>query len=324
MSLWVIAIISGVVLAVSVVPGMYFWWPTRHDPASRGDFGVNLVTGALVALAIFALQILFEQRLDRVDQRRQEQADRQNLELTIGVRTNLTGIKLAGEDLHEFYFYGRTLREAKLSGADLKGSVLNRSDLSCADLSGAHLDEVDGSDLVLEGVNLEKAMMPGAIMSSSHRSAAGCDDGRRHHPKLDRAVLTNAVLDNVRLPETSFIETNFENADLSNSVLSRSDLTGARLAQAGVEGAHLDGAFLIRADLADAHLDHADLKDAKLIGAELLGATLTGADVRGTDFSGADLHGAHLRGAVYDWRTRWPTDFKHRRCRRSQSPCRFR
>ena len=91
MSLWVIGGIGGVIFIAAVVPGMLLWWPARHRRDARSGFGVSLVTGAVVALAIFALQMMFEMRLDHVDQQRQRQAGRQNLELTIGLQTKPAG-----------------------------------------------------------------------------------------------------------------------------------------------------------------------------------------------------------------------------------------
>ena len=237
---------GGVILGVSVAPGMILWWPTRHKKASRADFGVNLVTGAVVALAIFVLQILFEQRLDRVDQQRQVQADRQNLELTIGLQKNLTGIRLPDKPLSGFYLYDKTLRDADLSGADLSGATLTKSDLSCANLAGTILSEVNATDVVLEGANFRKAVLDGAAMSYSHRGRYPCDEP---HPYFDNAVLTNAVLDHARLPETSFKDANLENADLSYAVLSGSDFTSARLVNADFEYADLKGAAFTGADL---------------------------------------------------------------------------
>src|SRR3954454_20093072 len=120
MSLWAIGGIGGAIFVAAVVPGMLLWWPSRHHPDARSGFGVSLVTGAVVALAIFALQMLFELRLDHVEHERQKQADRQNLELTLGLQTDLPGIQLAGEELEDFFFYGKNLRDANFASANLE------------------------------------------------------------------------------------------------------------------------------------------------------------------------------------------------------------
>ena len=314
MSLWVIGAIGAVIFLVSVVPGMLMWWPTRGAEGSRADFGVNLVTGALVALAIFVLQILFEQRLDRIDHKRQVQADRQNLEITIGLQKDLTGIKLDHKPLDGFYFYGRKLREAKLASSDLTSANLTRADLSCADLSEAILKDADAANAVLEGTDLHRAHLESAVLSGSHRSVRGCDDGQQHHPNFAGAWFDNAVLDHVRLVETGFAGAHFKGAALDGAILTGSDFRGAHLVDTGLERAQLNGATLIGAELIGANLSEANLR-----GAELQNAALTGAQLYGADLRRAKLRDADLSGATYDSRTRWPAHFKQRRCPASRT-----
>jgi uncharacterized protein YjbI with pentapeptide repeats len=281
-SLWVIGAIGAAIFVAAVVPGMLLWWPTRHDRDARGGFGVSLVTGAVVALAIFALQILFELRLDRVDQQRQKQADQSNLELTIGLQKALPGIQLAGQEMDNFYFYGKNLRDANLAKAQLDGATFTGSDLACADFSGAVLTNVTAQRADLRGTVLTEANLADAILSNAHRRGAGCSGG--DHTKLDDALLTDAVLDNVHLEESSFKDANLRGADLHSSHLERSDFTKA-------------------------HLNGADLEHTDLSGSLLLGADLTGAQVGG----------AKLAGATYDSQTRWPAGFKQKRCSAGQT-----
>jgi uncharacterized protein YjbI with pentapeptide repeats len=314
MQLWVIWLIGALILIVAVAPGMYLWWPTRGDLAARSDFGVNLVTGALVALAIFVLQLLFELRIDTLDTQRQAQANRQNLELTIGLQHNLTGIDLTGKPLGHFYFYGKTLRDAQFRGADLTGAILTRSDLSCADLSGAILNDTTAGEIVIEGVNLEAARLVDATLDYSHRSKQGCNDDIQHHPDFDGAVLIRATLTHARLHETSFRNTNFGGASLSDAVLSGSDLTGARLVHASLDRADISDSDLTRASFVDASLAEADLHKATLRHTKFMGANLAGTDLRGTD-----LRDANLSGAEYDSHTRWPAHYKQRRCPKAQA-----
>jgi uncharacterized protein YjbI with pentapeptide repeats len=248
--LWIIGIVGAAIFVVAVVPGMRLWWPTRHDLDARSAFGVSLVTGAVVALAIFALQLLFEVRLDRVDQQRQEQADRQNLELTIGLQTNLPGIRLSGADLQDFYFYGKNLRDADFTAADLTGATLTNSDLSCAKFSRADLTDLTAQRVDLQGTALDHAMLRGAILSGAHQGEKRCDA----HTNLGGAFLASAVLDGVQLEETNFSEANLREADLSSSHLARSDFSNALLNGADFEDADLRGAAFTGADLSGAEL----------------------------------------------------------------------
>jgi uncharacterized protein YjbI with pentapeptide repeats len=275
--LWVISIIGAAIFVAAVVPGMLLWWPSRNEPDARSGFGVSLVTGAVVALAIFALQILFELRLDHVEQQRQKQADRQNLELTIGLQPNLPGIQLAGEELEEFFFYGKNLRDANFARANLDGATFTDSDLSCADFSRAALTNVTAQRVDLGGTNLEGANLGEAILSNAHRR--GNRRCANAHTNFTDALLRATVLDNARLEESNFRGANLRGADLHSSHLEGSDFTGARLVGADLEYAHLERAFLVGADL-----------------------------------HGAELRGADLGGAFYNSQTRWPARFKHPRC----------
>jgi len=275
MSLWAIGAVGGAIFVAAVVPGMMLWWPSRSQRDARSGFGVSLVTGAVVALAIFALQMLFEMRLDHVDQQRQQQADRQNLELTIGLQTKLPGIQLAQEELKDFYFFGKQLSAANFAGADLSGATFTNSDLSCANLRGAALKDVTADRVRLQGTHLEDADLTNAILSYAHRRGSSC----KGHTWMTNATLAHAELDNARLEESSFSGANLRDADLHDSHLERSDFRGAHLNEASLEGTSLDGALL-----------------------------------SGTDLTGARMRGATLTGATYDSHTKWPARFKHGRC----------
>src|SRR5580765_7642579 len=130
---------------------MLLWWPARHRPDARSGFGVSLVTGAVVALAIFALQMMFEMRLDHVHQQRQRQAGRQNLELTIGLQS-LEHADLTDAILSNAHQSGScsssdhtnmtdaVLTNVELDNARLKESNFRGADLRDADLHDSHLE----------------------------------------------------------------------------------------------------------------------------------------------------------------------------------------
>ena len=54
------------VLALTIVPGIYLWWPARRDRGGRSDLGAALLTGAVVSFAVFALQLVFDARLRQI------------------------------------------------------------------------------------------------------------------------------------------------------------------------------------------------------------------------------------------------------------------
>jgi uncharacterized protein YjbI with pentapeptide repeats len=281
MSLWAIGGIGGAIFVAAVVPGMLLWWPSRHHPDARSGFGVSLVTGAVVALAIFALQMLFEMRLDHVDQQRQQQVNRQNLELTIGLQTSLPGIQLHDEQLDGFFFYGKNLRAADFQGTSLTSATFTGSDLSCANLRGAVLRDITAQRVRLRGTILEGADLTRAILSEAARGGNPCSGS--DHTKLTDAILVEAELDNAHLEESSFQGANLRDADLNASHLEGSDFSSARLKDATLEGAYLDGALL-----------------------------------SGADLTGATLRGATLTGATYDSHTKWPARYEQRPCAASK------
>ena len=68
----------GVALLIgTIIPGVRLYWPQHSDPVSRTDLGIALMTGALIAFAILALQVLIQIRSQNDANARQTQADRQ-------------------------------------------------------------------------------------------------------------------------------------------------------------------------------------------------------------------------------------------------------
>ena len=125
------------------------------DGETVGEIGSSLLTGSLVAFAIFLLQIYLED--ERNDEAREEQ-----FRLTLGVTKDLEGLDpilplsglhlsgknldnadLAGEELRGTNLQETTLRGADLAGADLTDANLSGADLTGADLGGADLDGAD-------------------------------------------------------------------------------------------------------------------------------------------------------------------------------------
>jgi hypothetical protein len=157
--------LSGLVFLACVVSGFYFWWPTRYDPASRGSIGVALMTGAILAFAIFLLQLL----TTATEQGRVRDREREGLRLQLAIEDHLEGIDLQGQDLSGFYLAGKQLTDAKLQNADLSDS-----NLSAADLQRAHLDDADLSNVDLSAANLTGVFLTGARFAGESTLEAAC------------------------------------------------------------------------------------------------------------------------------------------------------
>jgi uncharacterized protein YjbI with pentapeptide repeats len=285
---WTIAAVGGALLALTVIPGVYLWWPSRSKELAKSDLGLALMTGALIAFSVLVLEFLLTQRARKLESVRQDEAEKQALQLLVGRQRNLAGIDLGcsaaekdadcGEVLDGFYLSGKILTDANLRGSSLQQVRLENARLQQAILAGADM----------EGANLEGAHLERAI--------------------LDRARLHGAVL--------RFA--NLEGARLRGAQLPRANLDFALL-RADLAGAQLVGASLFGADLANANLRGAKLQRADLRSASLAGANLAGADLRNAMAGGADFTNAR-----FDDATDWPSmDEKWPRSCDGEPPCVF-
>jgi uncharacterized protein YjbI with pentapeptide repeats len=233
--LWMIIAVGLAILTAATVPGVYFFWPSRTDPVCRSDLGVALMTGALVAFAILALQVMVDVRLRGIEETRQEQTERQNLELQLAMQTEpLPGIALRDRDLSNFYLYRKVLpgaildesdlTETQLTGANLDGAFLNDTTLVDTQLDGANLTKAELKDAVLAGANLTGAVMPEA--------------------QLDRATLDGTKFGgaNLRGAFLNDVVTTGRPTEMLGTDLTGADLRGADLSRAYFEGTTLTGA----------------------------------------------------------------------------------
>jgi uncharacterized protein YjbI with pentapeptide repeats len=255
---WIFAVASGAVILVAGT-GLALAQPSLGDAARRADLGFNLLGGAVVAGAFLIIQLSIDQRIELSDKRdarraREEEAQRQelarqrDLELTLGLQKNLTGINLDGEDLsgislgHKSIAYAQLeetiLSHAYMTETDFRSTVLIRADLSHSALGGADLS----------GANLYGANLTGADL-------IGADFGGFFNQKgfLGKVPTRNL-------------------GPISESDLRFADRLPASLGEAKLIGACLNGANLVWADL-----EGADLRGANLEGADLRGAGLSGA-----------------------------------------------
>ena len=228
------------------------------------------MTGALIAFAVLAVQLLIQIRSQRDANAREDQADRAALVLMLERSSNLADLNLEGKDLSTTYLKGKDLTGANLSRSSMAGASLQRSKLVGATLSGVRLDEAQ-----LQRADLRYAALDGASLRDADLTGAN----------LDAATLTPGV--------------NLTGADLSNAS-ARADLRLAVLAGAELVGAQLDRANLQGADFTGAAMRFADLRGADLRGANLFKSQ----DLEVADLSQA-MYDRHTR-----WPTAfyWPPD----------------
>ena len=238
----VIAVAGVLLLVGTILPGVRLWWPQHRDPVSRSDLGVALMTGALIAFAVLAVQLLIQIRSQRDANAREDQADRAALILQLGRSSNLSDLDLQNQNLSTAY-----LKEKDLSGANLSRSSMARASLQGSKLVGANLTGANFDKAQLQRADLRYAALGGASFVEANLSGAN----------LDAATLT---------PRVDLTE-----ADLSNAS-ARADLRNAVLARANLTGAQLDGANLQGVDFTSAELRFADLRGTDLRGANLLKA----------------------------------------------------
>jgi uncharacterized protein YjbI with pentapeptide repeats len=237
----VIAVAGILLLIGTIVPGVRLWWPQHADPVSRSDLGVALMTGALIAFAVLAVQVLIQIRSQRDANAREDQADRSALLLQLGRSQNLSDLDLQGQDLTKAY-----LKDKDLSGANLGQAVMARASLQDSKLVGANL-----TGATLDAAQLQRADLRYAALGGASLVGAKLNSGN-----LDAATLTGVDL---------------SKADLSNAS-ARADLRRAVLADANLEGTRMDRANFQGADFTGAEMQFADLRGANLKGANLLKA----------------------------------------------------
>jgi uncharacterized protein YjbI with pentapeptide repeats len=273
---------------IMVGVGLTLWASDRQVPGSKGNLGAALVSGAIVAFAIFGLQLAAERQQDRLD-------ERQRLHATINNAESLESNDLSNRDLRGFAFANKELRRAsfarsKLKGVDFTGARIDGAIFRGTDLEGANLHKVEARDTSFHGANLKNAILEDSSLSGADFREA----------KLEGTKLTGAAADtNTRWPS------NFAPAAAGVILLApHADLEGVDLIYKLFDGANLTGANLRNANLTDAYISGVNLTRANLQGAILKDAL--GSDM---DFRGADLRGADLRISIsYDLKVADPKD----------------
>ncbi len=134
-----------VAFGIPVVLGIISGWLMHSRDDAWQDVGKSLLTGSIVAFAIFALQFHLETE-------RHEKEKKEQFRFSVGFAKDLTGFdpefSLAG-----MYLSGKSLNKAELAGEELQDTNLQGASLKGADLRGA----------ILDGANLYGANLAGAL-----------------------------------------------------------------------------------------------------------------------------------------------------------------
>ena len=188
--------LSGMASVICVLLGIYLWRPMRKDAKSRASAGSALMTGAVVAIAIFFLQLGTEVRFREIEDRRSNERAVQDLKLQVAIQQKLEGFDFRDvrSDLSRFYFRGK-----KLAEADFRGVRVNEADFSGADLRGAKLDRAELHDAELISANLE-----GAFLSDAELLRADLTSACLRGAILTAADLTGADLTGADLSDAEF------------------------------------------------------------------------------------------------------------------------
>lgn len=148
--------------------GLYLWWPARDDPASRTAVGAALLTGAVVAFAIFLLQVVMDARFDELEERRANERALQDLRVQVHTSETLEGFDFhvgRVRDLSGFYFVNKTLSDTDFRGLPLYGAKFTGADLRRAKLDDAKLNDADFIAANMEGAFLIRAELIRADMT---------------------------------------------------------------------------------------------------------------------------------------------------------------
>lgn len=119
------------------------------------------------------------------------------------------------------------------------------------DLTGVRLDRLSGADLrfsILRRAQFERADLAGADLSCADLTQAKGAGAALRATKLDGAVLGSADLSFTALYRAKLVHANLSNANLQSADLSEADLTGALLSASNLDKAILSQVNLRQAD----------------------------------------------------------------------------
>ncbi len=168
-----------VLLVVLVAVGLLVMASARTE--SYRGLGAGLISGGVVTLAVFLLQISIDNAKDQAS----HAADIASFRLAVSLQNNLTGFDYTGHDMKGFYLSGKVMHNADLRGVDLQDAMLHSTDLAYADLEDANLQGAYAHGASFYNASLVKADLRRADL----RNATFLD------ANLDGAKLTGAIVD---------------------------------------------------------------------------------------------------------------------------------
>ena len=139
------------------------YW-ARH-PRQCGGRGGPLAVQRDADERVRELEARREAQQRQVEDRRQRAADRQSLQLTLGLQPDLRRIDLRRRDLRGFFLRGKKLNAASLDDAQLQRADLAESDLRDATADQARFDGADLSETDLRGMQALRARFDRADLS---------------------------------------------------------------------------------------------------------------------------------------------------------------
>lgn len=202
---------------------------------------------------------------------------------------DLTGLDLSGLDARDAILSNANMRGTVLRRAKLDGASLVHTELLSADLAGASLRNADLTTAILEAADLEGANLDGATLERAELMEA----------KLDRATLRKADLTGALLQQASLIgaicdEARFDGAQMDGCNCTDASFVETRIYGARAQRMKMDRAILTRVRVGDG----ADLSGTTFRGVEGTGSRWMQSTLEGVDFSGAILTGADFTDAV--------------------------
>lgn len=183
--------------------------------------------------------------LDRLNDQREIDSEKQRLRREAGSRDNSTAISAIDWMRHEDWMAG-------------DNGLLARTDMSFAQLMGADF----GKKANLEGVNFRETDLRGAYIGSAN---------------LRNAYALQVDLSNAFVMISDFSNALMEQANLENTNMFKANLSDAKLQHANLKNVNLGAANLDGADLTDAELDGATLlwlNEGQFLKAQLNSSTI--------------------------------------------------
>lgn len=165
------------------------------------------------------------------------------------------------------------LREAILTGLDLRGMNLDNADFREADLRGVRFGDkpairnrkYDNEDRLVDGLppvpasSLKNADFRGADLGEFEMRVADLSLTQSEGANFSECDLTGAKFIKAQLKDASFKE-----SSLIGSNFRRADLTDADLTEADVEGCTFDKTIMIRTQMAGLNIDESTMTDVIL------------------------------------------------------------